>query len=130
MEPTLVGTIFAFLLLGAILWPVERLFPSLRGQRLWRSGIKTDPLSCFFIPPVTKALTRGALIVAAVLLAVAAGVRLDKEHIQAFLYDPSRRVQRQPPDLQVLEVLLLGDLLGYWTHRLFHGRRLWRFHAV
>ena len=42
MEPTLGGTIFAFLLLGAILWPIERLFPSIRGQRLWRSGIKTD----------------------------------------------------------------------------------------
>jgi sterol desaturase/sphingolipid hydroxylase (fatty acid hydroxylase superfamily) len=30
----------------------------------------------------------------------------------------------------VAEVLLLGDLVGYWVHRLFHGRRLWRFHAV
>lgn len=25
---------------------------------------------------------------------------------------------------------MLGDLIGYWTHRLFHGRMLWRFHAV
>ncbi len=130
MEPTLAGTIFAFLLLGAILWPIERFFPSIRGQRLWRSGIKTDLAYWFFTPLVTKALTRGALVVAVVLLALAAGIRLDKEHIQAFLHDPSRRVQRQPAGLQVLEVLLLGDLLGYWTHRLFHGRRLWPFHAV
>ena len=80
MEPTLVGTIFAFLLRGAILWPVERLFPSIRGQRRLRSGIKTDLAYWFFTPLVTKALTRGA-----------------------FLNDPSRRVQRQPPGLQVLE---------------------------
>jgi sterol desaturase/sphingolipid hydroxylase (fatty acid hydroxylase superfamily) len=130
MEPTLVGTIFAFLLLAAILWPIERFFPSIRGQPLWRGGIKTDLAYWFFTPLVTKALTRGALVVAVVLLAFAAGVRLDREHVQAFLYDPSRRVQRQPAGLQVLEVLLLGDLLGYWTHRLFHGRRLWPFHAV
>jgi sterol desaturase/sphingolipid hydroxylase (fatty acid hydroxylase superfamily) len=29
-----------------------------------------------------------------------------------------------------MEVLLLGDLIGYWTHRWFHRRRLWKFHAV
>jgi sterol desaturase/sphingolipid hydroxylase (fatty acid hydroxylase superfamily) len=39
-------------------------------------------------------------------------------------------VRRQPLGLQIFEVLLLGDLVGYWVHRLFHGRRRWRFHAV
>ena len=32
--------------------------------------------------------------------------------------------------LQAIAVLLLGDLIGYWMHRCFHGARLWRFHAV
>jgi sterol desaturase/sphingolipid hydroxylase (fatty acid hydroxylase superfamily) len=32
--------------------------------------------------------------------------------------------------VQAFEVLLLGDLAGYWVHRLFHGRWLWPFHAV
>jgi sterol desaturase/sphingolipid hydroxylase (fatty acid hydroxylase superfamily) len=27
-------------------------------------------------------------------------------------------------------ILLCADLLAYLTHRLFHGRTLWRFHAV
>ncbi|MGH8459432.1 MAG: sterol desaturase family protein, partial [Nevskiales bacterium] len=58
------------------------------------------------------------------------GVSLDLEHVQEFLADPGRLVRRQPVALQVLEVLLLGDLAGYWSHRLFHGRTLWRFHAV
>lgn len=48
----------------------------------------------------------------------------------AWLADPSRAVRRQPAWLQAIEVLLIGDFVGYWTHRLFHGRRLWRFHAV
>ena len=30
----------------------------------------------------------------------------------------------------LLELLVLGDLIGYWVHRWFHSRRLWRFHAV
>ena len=27
-------------------------------------------------------------------------------------------------------MLILGDFIGYWMHRAFHGRRLWRFHAI
>ena len=32
--------------------------------------------------------------------------------------------------MQVPLILLLADLLAYWTHRLFHGRWLWPFHAI
>ena len=40
-------------------------------------------------------------------------------------------VASQPTWLQVLEVLLLGDLLVYWGHRLAHQVPfLWRFHRV
>jgi sterol desaturase/sphingolipid hydroxylase (fatty acid hydroxylase superfamily) len=37
---------------------------------------------------------------------------------------------RQPLWLQALEMLVIGDFIGYWTHRWFHGRRLWKFHAI
>jgi sterol desaturase/sphingolipid hydroxylase (fatty acid hydroxylase superfamily) len=37
---------------------------------------------------------------------------------------------KQPPWLIVIEMLLIGDLLGYWIHRAFHTPLLWRFHAV
>jgi sterol desaturase/sphingolipid hydroxylase (fatty acid hydroxylase superfamily) len=38
---------------------------------------------------------------------------------------------QQPEWLQVVEVLVGGDLIGYWLHRAFHtNRRLWPFHAV
>lgn len=36
----------------------------------------------------------------------------------------------QPLPLQWIEVLIGGDLSGYWSHRLFHRRPLWRFHAI
>jgi len=31
---------------------------------------------------------------------------------------------------ELLLALLLADLVGYWSHRLRHTRRLWRFHAI
>lgn len=37
---------------------------------------------------------------------------------------------RQPLWLQLALYLLVTDLAQYWLHRLFHGRRLWPFHAV
>jgi sterol desaturase/sphingolipid hydroxylase (fatty acid hydroxylase superfamily) len=36
----------------------------------------------------------------------------------------------QPLWLQALEIFVVGDFLGYWQHRLFHGQVLWRFHAI
>ena len=46
---------------------------------------------------------------------------------------PARRVLRAlayHSSHAVAAILLIGDFIGYWTHRLFHGRVLWRFHAV
>jgi sterol desaturase/sphingolipid hydroxylase (fatty acid hydroxylase superfamily) len=58
-------------------------------------------------------------------------VPLDAASLRAFAASGrAGLLQRQPAWLQVAEVLLLGDLLGYWSHRLFHGRALWRFHAI
>src|SRR5215468_9532388 len=130
MGARLAGLVLAFLLLGALLWPLERWWPSVPGQRVRRRGFGTDVLYWLFTPLVTKGITRVAVIAAVLPLVALAGVPLDREHVQAFVLNPGRVVQRQPVLLQVLEVLLLGDLVGYWMHRLFHGRRLWRFHAV
>jgi sterol desaturase/sphingolipid hydroxylase (fatty acid hydroxylase superfamily) len=127
---SLTGVVVGFLLLGVLLWPLERIWPSTPGQPVRRRGFFTDVAYWFFTPLVTKAITRVAVIAAVVLLAISAGVPLDQEHVRAFVDDESRAVRRQPLLLQVLEVLLLGDVVGYWMHRLFHGRRLWRFHAV
>lgn len=130
MGPTLGGVVIGFAVLAAILWPIERLRPAVPGQRIRRAGLGTDVAYWFFTPLVTRGITRAAVIAAVLVLAAAAGVPLEKESIGAFLAAPGPWVRRQPGWLQALEVLLLGDLVGYWTHRLFHGRRLWRFHAV
>jgi sterol desaturase/sphingolipid hydroxylase (fatty acid hydroxylase superfamily) len=130
MGPTLAGVLVGLVLLAAVLWPLERFWPAVPGQSWRRPGLRTDLAYWFFTPLVTRGLTRVAVVVAVVILAATAGLPLEREAIQAWLADPSRAVRRQPAVLQALEVLLLGDLVGYWTHRLFHGGVLWRFHAV
>jgi sterol desaturase/sphingolipid hydroxylase (fatty acid hydroxylase superfamily) len=39
-------------------------------------------------------------------------------------------VARQPLWLQFALFLIVTDFAQYWLHRLFHGRRLWPFHAI
>jgi sterol desaturase/sphingolipid hydroxylase (fatty acid hydroxylase superfamily) len=113
-----------------VLGTLERLRPARPGQRLLRGGLRTDLAYWFFTPLVTRWVTRVAVIAAVVVLAARAGVPLDRAHVQAFAAGSGRAVQRLPVWVQVAAVLLLGDLVGYAMHRTFHGRRLWRFHAV
>lgn len=119
----------AGVLLGLVLWPLEHLWPE-RRQPLLRPELGTDLAYWLFTPLVTKALTRATLGVAVVALAASAGVPLDRAHVLAWVRTPRGFVAHQPLPLQVLEVLVVGELIGYWTHRTFHGHRLWPFHAV
>jgi sterol desaturase/sphingolipid hydroxylase (fatty acid hydroxylase superfamily) len=113
-----------------VLGTLERLRPARPGQRLLRGGLRTDLAYWFFTPLVTRWVTRVAVIAAVVVLAARAGVPLDRAHLQAFAAGSGRAVQRLPVWVQVAAVVLLGDLVGYAMHRAFHGRRLWRFHAL
>jgi sterol desaturase/sphingolipid hydroxylase (fatty acid hydroxylase superfamily) len=130
MHASITGLAFALLAMAAVLGTLERLRPAIAGRKLLRAGWRTDVAYWFFTPLVTRWITRVAVIAAVVLLAARAGVPLDRAHIQAFASGSGRALAGQPLWLQVVEVLLLGDLIGYASHRLFHGRRLWRFHAV
>jgi sterol desaturase/sphingolipid hydroxylase (fatty acid hydroxylase superfamily) len=46
-------------------------------------------------------------------------------HVQAYSL-----FVKQPLALQFVEALLVADFVGYWSHRLRHGRKLWPFHAI
>jgi sterol desaturase/sphingolipid hydroxylase (fatty acid hydroxylase superfamily) len=129
VSPTLGSVVVGFALVGAILWPLEWWRPAVPGQSRWRRDSRTDLFYWAFTPLVSGGVSRVAVIVAVVLLALSAGVPLERSAIDAYVR-AGGAVQRQPTWLQVVEVLLIGDLIGYWTHRWFHGRRLWKFHAV
>ncbi len=56
MGPSLTGVIAGFLLLSVLLWPLERMWPSVAGQGMRRRGFGTDVVYWFFTPLVTSLL--------------------------------------------------------------------------
>ena len=120
------GHAIGLVVVGLLFVAAERLWPSVRGQRFLRREFRTDLAYYFLSPLVNKVL--GGLLAAALL---APPLLLMGRDLNAnALRDGFGPVALQPVWLQALEVLVLGDLLGYWVHRGFHSARLWRFHAV
>jgi sterol desaturase/sphingolipid hydroxylase (fatty acid hydroxylase superfamily) len=52
--------------------------------------------------------------------------------LMTHVYAPpvARMVSAWPLWVQALSLLVVYDFMQYWLHRLFHGDRLWSFHAV
>ena len=123
-----IGNLFVGLLvLSAFFWLVETLFAANPEQpRLHRRrGFATDLCYWFATPLVTKAVSTLGL---AVILALI--YRQAPASLPGLLATRDTLLGRQPLGLQAVEMLVIGDLIGYWTHRWFHGRALWKFHAI
>ena len=111
---------------GVVFGTLERCFPANPRERwLLRPGWKLDLFYWFFTPVVTKVITNFVLVFCVGAAYCVVGRNLDKSILDG--YGP---VGAQPLWLQVVEMLILADLIGYWTHRGFHVTRAWRFHAV
>lgn len=126
MPPTIPGVLVAFFVLLATFQLLQLVRPRERRLALLRRGFWTDAAYWLFTPFVTRTITRVAILIVVVPVALLAYGRVDKELLLAG-FGPAARL---PLWLQAVLILALGDLIGYWMHRLFHGRRLWRFHAV
>jgi sterol desaturase/sphingolipid hydroxylase (fatty acid hydroxylase superfamily) len=123
---TLVLGLAAFAVIFAVL---ERRWPSRRDHIGWRADMPTDLAYWFFTPVVTKTITRVAILLALVAVALASGVPIDKSSLEAML-SPRGAVADLPRWAQLLLLLLLADFIGYVAHRVLHMRALWPFHAV
>jgi sterol desaturase/sphingolipid hydroxylase (fatty acid hydroxylase superfamily) len=99
--------------LALSLGALERRFGARDRRRRTRTDTVLDVSLWFGVPLLTEALTR--------VIGVADHVRPSSL---------SALIRAQPLWLQGLEALLLADLAGYLSHRVFHGRLLWRFHAL
>lgn len=126
-----VRIVFAMLMLGVAFGVLERWWPSIRGQRLWRRpGMWADASYFFIAPTVGKALS-GLAILASVMTLGALTMMPDlAPELRAGVVRDTW-VSRQPVAVQLLALLFLGDFIGYWSHRAFHHLGpLWRLHAV
>lgn len=114
----MIGAIVGLLSLAALFWILESLWPEERTQPHWRHDSGTD-LIYFFLGSVTRLVaTIGVVIVIGVLTRLLPRAGLPW-------------IAHQPSWLQATELLLLAELIGYWSHRIFHTQpRLWPIHAV
>lgn len=126
-DTSLLGVTVGLLILSAFFFLIERLLGRRRRTHS-RRGWVTDLCFWFFTPLVTKWLTRLVLLLPIGLL-VALGLA-SFEEFKLREYRGFGPIGAQPLWLQIVEIYLLADLVGYWSHRLFHRGRWWPFHAV
>jgi sterol desaturase/sphingolipid hydroxylase (fatty acid hydroxylase superfamily) len=125
--PTLEGIVIAFLVLSAAFFVLQKLFPSVRGQRTFRRGFLTDCVYWVFTPFVTRSITPIAVGIALIPIAIAQGIELKNLRELANGYGA---IGALPLWQQAIGIVVLGDFIGYWQHRWFHGGWRWPFHAV
>ena len=118
---SVIGLIIALVVLAVIFGALERVSPALK--REGRPELRTDLIYWFFTPLVTRGIQQVAVVIA-----VAPILLLMGRSLQDGIGDgPGSTL---PVALQVVLILAGGDLIGYWSHRIFHGRTLWKFHAI
>jgi sterol desaturase/sphingolipid hydroxylase (fatty acid hydroxylase superfamily) len=127
MSPTLISTFTGLLILSLLFFFVER-FLGKGPAPLMRKGWWTDISYFFFTPLVAKSLTKLVIILPIALLILCGAGSV--EDFRSRAYSGFGPLGAQPLWLQAVEIYLLADFIGYWSHRLFHGGRWWPFHAV
>lgn len=127
MLQSVTAALVGLVLFSGLFFVLERTAGRVRGP-FFRRGWRTDALYWFLTPFVTRAVSRTLLLLPFVVL-VAVGITT-ADGVRTREYAGFGPLARQPIWLQAIEVLLLADLIGYWTHRRFHRGRWWPFHAV
>ena len=136
---TIFGLFGGLLVLGLGFGLIERFFRSLPGPSWFRRpDTRTDVAYWFFTPLVTKAITRFGVGIAIGLVVVLGGGTIAefKAEIAAgrfpdlSLLGLGSVVRELPFAVQLVLGFLVSDLIAYWSHRAFHRRPLWGFHAV
>ena len=105
---------------GLMFAPIERLFPRLRSQRLFRPEWQEDLFYYLISSMMVQLIT---------FLALAPSTYINGHW--AWLDSTRAGVSALPWAVQFLLAMLLTDTVQYWFHRLFHRIPfLWGFHAV
>jgi sterol desaturase/sphingolipid hydroxylase (fatty acid hydroxylase superfamily) len=97
------------------------------GKSWWRKrDLVTDLCYWFLIPVITRFLRIGLLIAAAALIfRITTG-----EGLIAFYENGHGPLAALPLIAQGIIFLVGEDVIMYWSHRLFHGKTFWKWHAV
>lgn len=121
--PNPIGLAIALLVLAALFGAIERLWPAIPGVSIWRRHRRLDFIYWFFTPIVTKTISTVAVLLAVVIASLSVSGELPDRMSSTWF-------TRQSVLVQFLAILIVSDFLAYASHRLFHRRPLWKFHAV
>ncbi len=116
------------LLCAAIFMPLALIFPGNRAQPLFHKGMAANALYWFCAGPLIYA-PMGKLIgnaVASLLILTGVYSLYTIHHVR----DGLPPVADLPVVLQAFIILLVMDCIQYWTHRMFHTMKFWKFHAI
>ncbi|HWK96358.1 MAG TPA: sterol desaturase family protein [Pseudolabrys sp.] len=97
------------------------------GQSWWRKRqIATDVLYWFLVPLVARFLRIGLMIVGAAYFYGIHGT----DALLDFYNDGFGPLADLPMWGEVIFFVVVSDFMLYWSHRLYHGVTLWKYHAV
>lgn len=123
--PNPIRIMIGIIVLTTVFWLIERIFSANPGQvKSWKD-LKTDLIYWMVTPLISKNITR--IAIGLMLIAV---FREDIPTIKSYLTHADTLLSRQPFWLQAIQIILIGDFIGYWIHRAFHSGWLWRFHLI
>lgn len=127
METRFIRTFVLFLVLTVVFGILENCFPGIPNQNKQRRNLGLDSFYWFFTPLFSQVLTMISLGIVLLPFYLLLNRSLQWNSILSG-YGP---IAQLPLWLQGLIVIIVGDFIGYWTHRLNHRiSHLWNYHAI
>jgi sterol desaturase/sphingolipid hydroxylase (fatty acid hydroxylase superfamily) len=121
--------LFTVAFLVTLFWMIEHLFGNKQERPWWRPQVWTDVFSGVANALLSNPLNFVIISILGFLVLVPTGI-IPLAELKAGQYRGFGPIGQLPRWPQFALAFLLGDFLLYWIHRWFHGKRLWRFHAV
>ncbi|MEI7668625.1 MAG: sterol desaturase family protein [Pseudomonadota bacterium] len=114
-----------FFIFGAIFITLAIIAPSKPSQPLFRKDMVADILYWFLGQPLIYGpagkILFGLLVVSGLYSA---------QNLNILFSEGTSPLKDLPILLQAFLILVVMDIIQYWTHRLFHGKTFWKFHAI
>lgn len=105
---------------------LERFMPCNPGQRHISRNLLTDTIYTLIVPILSRFVS--IIYISFGLTVFFHGQSIDEAY--AYLQHGYGPFSALPIWAQAAIVFLLSDIMLYWTHRLFHQQKMWRFHAI
>lgn len=125
VSTSVIGSFIWLLICGCLFGVLQHLTPLDRHQAQIRPDSRIDVIYWLGAPLVYASLG-GSLTILGLLVIFGGNV----EAAVAWSQTGAGFIRDWPLWAQALGVLVVTDISMYWTHRLFHTGRLWRYHAV